>query len=75
MASTRRISDANRRRIELMDQEIAETASIDELMAECKENFGLAAKLMSEVKRGKFKKIEHTEVEPKARQQNYHNII
>ena len=70
MASTRRMSDANRRRIELMDQEIAENASIEALMAVCRESFGLAAKLMSEVKRGKFQKMDQTEVEPKACQQN-----
>ena len=53
-----------------MDQEIAENASIEALMAICRESFGLAAKLMSEVKRGKFQKMDQTEVEAKACQQN-----
>jgi hypothetical protein len=54
----RRVSDTQRRKIELADQELAESTSITDLMNECKNQFGLASKIMAEVKRGKFKKID-----------------
>lgn len=60
----KKVSEAMRKKIELADQALAESHSIEQLMDECKENFGLAAKIMIEIKRGKFKKIEIEEIQP-----------
>jgi len=64
--AARRVSDTQRRRIELADQELAESSSIQSLMDECRSNFGLAAKVLTEIKRGKFQKIDASETMPKA---------
>ena len=58
----KRYSEATRRKIEIADQDLAEQTSISDLVDSCKATFGLASKIMLEIKRGKFQKIEGTQI-------------
>ena len=61
----KRISDVMMKKIARADTEAAEQAALEELITICGQTFGLAAKILTEIRRKKFSKPEDMD-EPEA---------